>query len=937
MNDFTAILSDPDLRFGLDTPLPDELVLGKGVVLPLQGWCYSVTAPLRSLAVVTDGQATPLPNHSWARTDIFRRDCPTDDPSGNSLLSGFEGFLPFAPEQGEGQVTLSLRATLETGDIVERRLGVIRLRGGFGAVPVTVAWPSTGPRVAICMATYNPPVDLFIAQIESIRKQTHTNWLCLISDDNSDNEMYDRVRFMVKADKRFLFFQNRERLSFYENFEHALRLTPADADFVALCDQDDVWQPDKLETLLSRFDDETQLAYSDARVVNADGEVKSVTFWNKRRNNYSDLAMLMVANTITGAASMIRASLLPDVIPFPPRAGPMFHDQWIGLVAMVRGRIGYVDRPLYDYVQHSSGVIGHNYFRWPGVLASIFEILRFAPNRGRMATKATETLKQALEDYQFVSQKVMLARTLLLRFPDLAPVQRRTLERFGLFETSLHAAFREKLAAMRARRSTLNLEGLLLWSMIGVRLRNYALRKTKAALTRNQTQNPGGRLLGAVVRLGHTREKIALPTAPSALDETTSPTSKLALAKEFPNHVPILEFGGTKWLHHNLKPLTLEISDANPKRVNVLMSTINFGYVFGGYIGMFNLALRLRREGYRVRIILLERTEWDMGAWRRNILKYPGITTLFDDVEVIARFDRTIPVDVNPDDRFVATSCWAAHVAHRTAQSLTEKRFLFMAQEYEPYFLAMNSISAVFQQAYDLPQVTLFSTELLRDFFRDQRIGIYARPGSEVSEMVFSNAIQKFHPTREHMMRRQRRFLFYARPEEHAGRNLFELGMMAIARLPDDPRLDLGSWSFHGIGSLGGNMLDLKNGLPMELVPKQSLEEYIRLMPSFDVGVSLMLTPHPSLVPIEMASAGMWTVTSTFANKTEERLRQISTNLIGVEPTVEAICDGIVEAMSRVDRIDERLAGARVNWPTSWDDAFPEATIQRVCAFLGQS
>ena len=109
--------------------------------------------------------------------------------------------------------------------------------------------------------------------------------------------------------------------------------------------------------------------------------------------------------------------------------------------------------------------------------------------------------------------------------------------------------------------------------------------------------------------------------------------------------------------------------------------------------------------------------------------------------------------------------------------------------------------------------------------------------------------------------------------------------MIALATLVQDPRVDLyGGRS--GIGSMGGNTLELKPGLPFELVPKTSLQEYIRIMPNYDVGLSLMLTPHPSLVPIEMASAGMWTVTNTLANKTAERLQAISTNLIGVQPTV---------------------------------------------------
>jgi hypothetical protein len=400
--------------------------------------------------------------------------------------------------------------------------------------------------------------------------------------------------------------------------------------------------------------------------------------------------------------------------------------------------------------------------------------------------------------------------------------------------------------------------------------------------------------------------------------------------------VPVLEYGTTKWIYRNITPLTLDISAQNPKRVNLLLATINFDYVFAGYIGMFNMALRLRREGYRTRIILHENTEWDLESWRTSIQKYSGLTTLFDEVEVISRWDRTIPVESNPDDRFVATNCWAAHVAHHTARNLSEKRFLFMAQEYEPFFMAMNSISALFRQAYTFPQVTLFSTELLQEFFQRERIGVFANPKGEADAIVFSNAIQAFHPTRDQLTRRRRRLLFYSRQEEHASRNLFELGMIALATLVQDPRVDLSGWSFHGIGSMGGNTLELKPGLPFELVPKTSLQEYIRIMPDYDVGLSLMLTPHPSLVPIEMASAGMWTVTNTLANKTAERLQAISTNLIGVEPTVDAIVDGLVQAMARVGEIDERLAGAQVEWPTDWDHAFPPETIGRIRAFLGE-
>jgi hypothetical protein len=365
------------------------------------------------------------------------------------------------------------------------------------------------------------------------------------------------------------------------------------------------------------------------------------------------------------------------------------------------------------------------------------------------------------------------------------------------------------------------------------------------------------------------------------------------------------------------------------------LATIQFKYVYAGYIGMFSLALRLKRAGHRVRIILHEQTDFKIDEWRRLIKKYPGVTTLLDEVEVIYRFDRSEPVEVNPHDHFIATNCWAAHIAHHAVRALGKERFIFMIQEYEPYFSPMNSVSALFEQAYEFPHFGFFSTYFLRDFFREKRIGVFAQPHGERYAAIFENAIHRFTPSREQLTRKNKQLLFYARPEDHAARNLFELGMLSLIALVSDPRFDCSNWTFRGIGSISvGQTLELAPGVPIEILPKMSLQDYIDLLPNFDVGLSLMLTPHPSLVPLEMAAAGMCTVTNTFANKTADRLRAISTNLIGVRPTVEGIRDGLWQASSRVYDIDSRLAGAKVHWPTDWTSAFPLETIKKLNDFL---
>ena len=201
-------------------------------------------------------------------------------------------------------------------------------------------------------------MDLLGPQLDSIRAQTYGNWVCVVSDDCSSPANFAALQEAVAGDPRFVVSRSRERLGFYHNFERALAMAPADAHYVAMSDQDDVWHPDKLATLLDEIGG-AELIYSDARIVRPDGEVVSDTYWARRRNNHSSLLSLLVANSVTGAASLFRRDLLDDALPFPPAQFAHFHDHWIALTALARGRIAFCDRPVYDYVQHGEASLGH--------------------------------------------------------------------------------------------------------------------------------------------------------------------------------------------------------------------------------------------------------------------------------------------------------------------------------------------------------------------------------------------------------------------------------------------------------------------------------------------------------------------------------------------------------------------------------------------------
>jgi Glycosyl transferase family 2 len=241
-------------------------------------------------------------------------------------------------------------------------------------------------------------------------------------------------------------------------------MAPPSAQFITLCDQDDRWRPDKLERLLERMEDEVELAYSDARVVDPAGAVVHPSYWTARRTNYTNLGSLLIANTVTGAASMFRAELLEDLLPFPPRLASPFHDHWLSLVALARGEIAYVEDPLYDYVQHPGAVIGHS-------------------RANRRPTPVRERLRERLRRpgdgsrivyYYNWSQQLLFAEVLRMRCGELmtAP-KRRALRRFLSADTSASGLvwlLARRLRRLWGRNETMDIERFYAKALLRKRL-----------------------------------------------------------------------------------------------------------------------------------------------------------------------------------------------------------------------------------------------------------------------------------------------------------------------------------------------------------------------------------------------------------------------------------------------------------------------------------
>ena len=388
------------------------------------------------------------------------------------------------------------------------------------------------------------------------------------------------------------------------------------------------------------------------------------------------------------------------------------------------------------------------------------------------------------------------------------------------------------------------------------------------------------------------------------------------------------------WITEKLEPLSLTVRDVTPRRVNIVHPAIDLKHFFGGFIAVFNLARRLSERGHRVRLIALEDTDLPRD-WRERLARYEGIGDSVKALEVAFAADRSRPVEASPLDALIATHWTAARVAAAALPDLRAERFLYLIQEYEPFIFPMGSAAALARGSYDLPHTALFSTELLRDWFAQRGIGVFAvgRAAGERASVSFKNAITPVGPVRAEDLRRPGpgRLLFYARPEEHASRNMLEIGAMAL-----DEAIASGGfagWDLAGIGAVelrGGALTLPRSGASLRLVPRSSQADYARLLRSFDIGLALMYTPHPSLVPIEMSAAGMSTVTNTFENKDAAALARISANLIPAAPTVDGVATALLEAQERSTRLDDRVTGSRVAWPARWDEALGDDLLAEV-------
>ena len=203
--------------------------------------------------------------------------------------------------------------------------------------------------VSVAIAAYNG--EKYIEeQIRSILPQLSHGDEIIVSDDNPGGSTERIVRRLIEEDERIVYVEGKRR-GVSANFANAIRC--AHGDKIFLCDQDDVWLPEKVTRVLEAFGSGADLVLHNCYVTDEKLNITDYSFFDLRGTKTGKLHNIM-KNSYMGCCMAFDRKLLRRILPIP--AGIPMHDQWIGLISEQYGKVVLIDQPLIYYRVHGDNV-----------------------------------------------------------------------------------------------------------------------------------------------------------------------------------------------------------------------------------------------------------------------------------------------------------------------------------------------------------------------------------------------------------------------------------------------------------------------------------------------------------------------------------------------------------------------------------------------------
>lgn len=339
-------------------------------------------------------------------------------------------------------------------------------------------------------------------------------------------------------------------------------------------------------------------------------------------------------------------------------------------------------------------------------------------------------------------------------------------------------------------------------------------------------------------------------------------------------------------------------------RLNILIGRIRKSSIFGGSATALRFFQALRPHFAQSRILVLDEAEADFEP-----SNWPGWTLRTGPQSIAYLSEPGVSPEVGPDDHFIATHWRTAHYVQDVmrmfaARGLTSRRYPYLIQDFEPGFYSWSSRYLLASATYTDREraIAVFNTRMLEQFF--------ARSGfdfvdSYIFEPALNPALAKRQPAASRHAKRKL-LLVYGRPT--SSRNAFDLVVEALLAWARDYH-GADRWELVSLGEAHRD-IRLSRGIFLRSKGNVALEEYGDWLLDASVGLSLMVSPHPSYPPMEMAEFGVRVVTNEFANK---NLSERSANIISVlNATPDNLSKALIECCEAHERGEPREFGRRV-------------------------
>lgn len=205
------------------------------------------------------------------------------------------------------------------------------------------------PKFSLVVPLYKTPKRYLLEMVESVEKQTYTNWeLCLSDGSGKDSDLHDLLMEYSRKDPRIRYQGSETPLGISENTNAAIIM--AQGDYIVLLDHDDLLTEDALFENASALagDGHIDVLYSDEDKVTMDGK----KFFSPHFKSDFNIDLLRSMNYISHLF-VVKRELLDIVGKIRPEYDGAQDYDFILRCVEKADRVHHIPRILYHWRSHT--------------------------------------------------------------------------------------------------------------------------------------------------------------------------------------------------------------------------------------------------------------------------------------------------------------------------------------------------------------------------------------------------------------------------------------------------------------------------------------------------------------------------------------------------------------------------------------------------------